>query len=146
MFSGKCQSRGTVLGCEHRSHRRMFPTDWSEKLTNNHVEVIVSSSGSVPPSPVYTKEQILVLVFHQCSTGISSTLLRLCWEKPNLTPVIWEDLDKLNRLKVLTQATRNYKDLSCLIVAPLVHLLLISFALKPVKCPHSGLCFLIGQI
>lgn len=132
-FSGKCLSRGTVLGCEHRIHRRMFLTDWSEKFTNNHVEVIVSSSGCVPPAPVCTKEQILVLVFHRCSTGISSTLLRLCWEKPNLTPVISEELDKLNRLKILTQATRNYKDMSCLI-AP------------KVKCPHGGLCFLIGQI
>lgn len=93
VFSGKCQSPCTVLGCKHKPHlwtsgpHTTLMESVSDSLSRNMdisglLEVILQGSGTAPPVPPCTKEEVAVLLLGCCpptapsmSPGVLACLL-----------------------------------------------------------------------
>ncbi|CAM4712114.1 unnamed protein product [Leuciscus chuanchicus] len=84
VFSGKCQTCCTVLGCKHNPHlwtsgpHTTLMESVSDRLSRNmHIcgllEVILQGSGSAPPAPPCTKAEVAVLLLSCCPPTASST-------------------------------------------------------------------------
>ena len=84
VFSDKCQSPCTVLGCKHKPHlwtsgpRTTLMESVSDSLSRNmHIsgllEVILQGSGRAPPVPPSTKEEVAVLLLGCCPPTAPST-------------------------------------------------------------------------
>ncbi|KAI3354791.1 hypothetical protein L3Q82_004533 [Scortum barcoo] len=77
VFSGKCQTSCTVLGCKHNPHlwtsgpHTTLMESVSDRLSRHmHIcgllEVILQGSGSAPPVPPCTKAEVAVLLLGCC--------------------------------------------------------------------------------
>ncbi|KAI3375446.1 hypothetical protein L3Q82_003691 [Scortum barcoo] len=84
VFSGKCQTSCTVLGCKHNPHlwtsgpHTTLMESVSDRLSRHmHIcgllEVILQGSGSAPPVPPCTKAEVAVLLLGCCPPTASST-------------------------------------------------------------------------
>lgn len=84
VFSGKCQTSCTVLGCKHNPHlwtsgpHTILMESVSDRLSRHmHIcgllEVILQGSGSAPPAPPCTKAEVAVLLLGCCPPTASST-------------------------------------------------------------------------
>ena len=84
VFSGKCQTSCTVLGCKHNPHlwtsgpHTTLMESVSDRLSRHmHIcgllEVILQGSGSAPPAPPCTKAEVAVLLLGCCPPTASST-------------------------------------------------------------------------
>ena len=84
VFSGKCQTSCTVLGCKHNPHlwtsgpHTTLMESVSDRLSRHmHIcgllEVILQGSGSAPPAPPCTKAEVAVLLVGCCPPTASST-------------------------------------------------------------------------
>ena len=84
VFSGKCQTSCTVLGCKHKPHlwtsgpHTTLMESVSDRLSRHmHIcgllEVILQGSGSAPPAPPCTKAGVAVLLLVCCPPTASST-------------------------------------------------------------------------
>ena len=84
VFSGKCQTSCTVLGCKHNPHlwtsgpHTTLMESVSDRLSRHmHIcgllEVILQGSGSASPAPPCTKAEVAVLLLGCCPPTASST-------------------------------------------------------------------------
>jgi len=84
VFSGKSQSPFTLLGCKHKPHlwtsglHTILMESVSDNLSRNmHIngllEVILQGSGSAPPVPLCTKEEVADLLLGCCPPTAPST-------------------------------------------------------------------------
>ena len=84
VFSGKCQTSCTVLGCKHNPHlwtsgphTTLMESVSDRSSRHMHIcgllEVILQGSGSAPPAPPYTKAEVAVLLLGCCPPTASST-------------------------------------------------------------------------
>ncbi|KAL0183818.1 hypothetical protein M9458_019514 [Cirrhinus mrigala] len=77
VFSGKCQTSCTVLGCKHNPY--LWTSGPHTTLMDRHMhicgllEVILQGSGSAPPVPPYTKGEVAFLLLGCCPSTASST-------------------------------------------------------------------------
>ncbi|KAI3358489.1 hypothetical protein L3Q82_014907 [Scortum barcoo] len=83
VFSGKCQTSCTMLGCKHNPHlwtsgpHTTLMESVSDRLSRHmHIcgllEVILQGSGSAPPVPPCTKAEVAVLLLGCCPPTASS--------------------------------------------------------------------------
>ncbi|KAI3370166.1 hypothetical protein L3Q82_024451 [Scortum barcoo] len=84
VFSGKCQTSCTVLGCKHNPHlwtsgpHTTLMESVSDRLSRHmHIcgllEVILQGSGSAPPVPPCTKAEVAVLLLLGCCPPTASS-------------------------------------------------------------------------
>ncbi|XP_074533309.1 uncharacterized protein LOC141796221 [Halichoeres trimaculatus] len=116
VFSGKCQTSSTVLGCKHNPHLWTSGPDTtlmesvSDRL-NRHMhicgllEVILQGSGSALPVPSCTKEEVVVLLQGRCPFMAFSTS-----PDTNNDTGPWWRLDLDRRFKIYNVTITNRED------------------------------------